>query len=753
MNQRSPSLIDNPRSAPKLLELDAAAIAQTKVQIGKLVAEIAELTKTCEAPSVFYAAMLCRLVTAMAGSGAGVWQRLDDGSWRLLQAFTLPESLVSDLDNHDLNDDQASPVQVVDRLATLVDSELDSNPTGTRTRSKSKQSEDKRLAEDSRPRTRGPTPEHLALLDCVAREQQPILVPPGDIAVGGDRPTNPIQQCLIYSPIPVEAALGRFWLQVVQPPSGGVATQRGFLRFVAQIADLTADFLKTYRLRQFENEQRLFAAAKRLLNDAAKPGDAKAKLSILVDQLRELTGADQVILVQRAYGYQSWQISIASGLNDFDARSEGSQCLAELIQWITRQWPHHRPWVSFSSDRRANDSNHDQLNIGDGLPRERFLSMFSAAAVAWLPLFGGTSKKPNGVGCVLYWSWPAKRPENAALEQLAERAQTLGRLGLDAIRPAQLQNAIDRSERKSQSLGGRAIHCLQSRWGRFAMATAAILCISSIPVPLRIVAPATLQPSNQFRHYAPMDARITKVHVDYGQSVTAGQVLLELEDRQLSNLLDDAVSQQLKSKERRRDIEARLLRGDHLPNDTRYELEGELETLRALTSNEQLRIESLRKQMELLTIRAAKDGVVATWNARQMLQDRPVRVGQILLMIHQPNGPWSADTRLNQQDVGKFLKTVRQGMPMAHCALASHPNQSIPAIYQPDASTAMISASQDNSHESTLCVKFAIPVGELPQRNAGSSARVTIDIGQGPLAWSVFGDAMVSLWAKVRLWI
>ena len=379
--------------------------------------------------------------------------------------------------------------------------------------------------------------------------------------------------------------------------------------------------------------------------------------------------------------------------------------------------------------------------------------MFSAAAVAWLPLFGGTSKQPNGVGCILYWSWPAKRPESAALEQLAERAQILGRLGLDAIRPPQLLNAIDRSERKSQSLGGRAIQCLLSRWGRFAMATAAILSIALIPVPLRIVAPATLQPTIQFRHYAPMDARITKVHVDYGQSVTAGQVLLELEDRQLSNLLDDAVSQQLKSKERRRDIEARLLRGDHLPNDTRNELEGELETLRALASNEQLRIESLRKQMELLTIHATEDGVVATWNARQMLQDRPVRVGQVLLMIHQPNGPWSADTRLNQQDVGKFLRTVRHGVPTAHCALASHPNQSIPAIYLPNGSAAMISTSQDDSHESTLCVKFAIPVCELPQRNAGSSARVTIDIGQGPLAWSVFGDALVSLWAKVRLWI
>jgi len=339
------------------------------------------------------------------------------------------------------------------------------------------------------------------------------------------------------------------------------------------------------------------------------------------------------------------------------------------------------------------------------------------------------------------------------LEQLAERAQTLGRLGLDAIRPAQLQSAIDCSDNRAQSLGLRAIQSLNSRWGRAFIASAAIIGISFIPVPLRIVAPATLQPSMQFRHYAPLDARITKVHVDYGQSVLAGQVLLELEDRQLSNLLDEAISQQLKSKERRRDIEARLLRGDRLQNDVRYELEGELETLRALTSNEQMRVDALNKQMELLTIRATEDGVVATWNAKQMLQDRPVRVGQMLLMIHQPNGPWTADTRLQQQDVGKFIKTVQHGSPTAHCALASHPNQSIPAVYQPNESTAMLSAPRGDSQQSTLCVRFAIPLAELPQRNAGSTGQVTIDIGRGPLAWSVFGDAIVSLWAKVRLWI
>ncbi len=274
MNMRTSTLSESIRSAPKLLDLDAAAIAQTKVQIGALVSEIAEFAKTCESPTAFYPAMLSRLVTAMAGTGAGVWQRSEDGSWQLIQSMNLPESLILDLDDTRLQSMQTASEVSIDRLATIVENELDPKLNVKRLRIEASHREQASSSTDNSSCSRKPSLEHLALLECVAREQQPILVPPGDIASNKERPTNPIQQCLIYSPIPIETEKGRLWLQVVQPPSGGIATQRGYLRFVAQIADLTADFLKTYRLRCFANEERLYAATYQLLQDAAASGNA-----------------------------------------------------------------------------------------------------------------------------------------------------------------------------------------------------------------------------------------------------------------------------------------------------------------------------------------------------------------------------------------------------------------------------------------------------------------------------------------------
>lgn len=753
MYRRSSSLSDSHETTPKLLELDAAAIAQTKLQIGTLVSEIAGLVKTCATPKTFYSAMLSRLVAAMAASGAGIWQQSENGTWRLVQSCTLPESLV--LDQGELSSDPSSNIQPteIERLETIIENELDSIRPLKKTRIDLGSNQLEHPLDDDGLQSRAPSAEHLVLLECIAREQQPVLVPPGDIALNHDRPTNPTQQCLIFSPIPIAPEQGRLWLQVVQPPSGGVATHRGYLRFVAQIADLTADFLKTFRLRQFEVQQRLFSASQQLLKAAAKPGATPTKLRVLVQQLREFTSADQVILLQRTTSDRSWNISLASGLQDIDLRSDGSKCLGDFCRWLTQHWPNNQPWIIHAPDQKSNAPLKSPEFEGDTLPLERFFSMFSAASVAWLPLFGGTSKNPRGVGCILYWSWPAKPPENASLAELTERAQTLARLGLEAIRPSRLQNAMDLAESRPKTLGFLGRYCLTSIWVRSAVATMVFLGIAIIPVPFRIAAPATLQPSAQHRHYAPLDARITKVHVDYGQSVTAGQILIELEDRQLSNLFDDAISQKLKSKERQRDIESRLLRSDHLSSEARNELEGELETLRALADHEAYRIEALRKQLEFLTIRAIEDGIVATWNARQILQERPVRAGQLLLMIQQPNGPWTVDARIEQKDVGKFLAITRNGFPSAKCVLTSHPNQSIPIVYQPDELYSMLSVRQDAPQSSSLCVQFAVPVSELPQRNAGSSAQVTIDIGRGPLVWSVFGDAIVSLWAKVRLWI
>ncbi|MEZ6078455.1 MAG: hypothetical protein R3C56_23125 [Pirellulaceae bacterium] len=99
-----------------------------------------------------------------------------------------------------------------------------------------------------------PSPPHERILRCVIAEGQPILVPPGSVKVEADRPHNPLSDALIIIPVRIQDEV-EFLLEVIQRPSGGPAAQRGYLRFVAQMADLMADYLRRQQLREFQSDR------------------------------------------------------------------------------------------------------------------------------------------------------------------------------------------------------------------------------------------------------------------------------------------------------------------------------------------------------------------------------------------------------------------------------------------------------------------------------------------------------------------
>jgi hypothetical protein len=60
------------------------------------------------------------------------------------------------------------------------------------------------------------------------------------------------------------------------------------------------------------------------------------------------------------------------------------------------------------------------------------------------------------------------------------------------------------------------------------------------------------------------------------------------------------------------------------------------------------------------------DGEVLTWNVRQLLEDRPVSRGQVLLTVGDLSGPWKLDLRLPDSQTGHVLaaKEAQPGKPL-----------------------------------------------------------------------------------------
>lgn len=732
------------QQAPKLLELDAAVVSQTKSQISTIVADIAAMAGKSLELQEYVRELLPKVVSAMAASGAAFWNVDSDGQWQLVGHVNLPFRLLDEnLDESALLD------QVESLLEEAIQTPSNRHQTAFEARQPREASSNNPFSLASSKFAR-PSKLHQRLLDQVAREMQPVLIPPGDSAAFDDRPTNPTDEFLIYVPVPVEAILGRWWLQVIQPPSGGVATQRGYLRFVAQIADLVADFLKSCRLRAFEQQSQLFRLSERLFEHVSHDLSEKKLLQSMIQSLRELTAADQVFLMHRSSLREMWHITATSSMQEVDRASEGMKCISDAVNEVVALCPVDGTWYRLSRDRREPASKDPATAI------DRFNAVFASALSGWIPLVGADQNSQTGIGVLVYWSWPSDRPDQKRLVELLPNAQRLARIALKIINPSSMINAFESVHPKMGFLKRLVFQSFQSLAMRVILGCLALVAIALIPVPLTLRAPATLEPVAQTRYYAPSDSQIKSIYVDYGDRVTAGQVLLELEDRNLSALLDDAIANQVKSLQRQHEVEIRLLREDQLPSSTRHELEAELETLRAISNHQESRVDYLRTKAETLIVRAKEDGVVATWNAKQLLADRPVRVGQWLLAVYQEEGPWMVEARIPEHQVGRFIDTARasQASTMdASVILDSHPMNTIPAVYSDSLSCASLTTLGPNGNQSELLVRFNVPVSSLPHRSAGAAAQLKLSMGRGVLIQSLCGDALAKVWAKVRLWL
>ena len=270
----SDTLVD--RRSP--LPLDNAFVQQTKDQIRAIVESIAKLAHAPIEPNEFVLAVLPKVASAMGATGAALWQQFPDLTWRLLGNLNLPNVLL-DVAAENNSERPAGQVGItafeqLDFLETQLRAATEATPTTEN-------------SNDQCANRLQPSESHLSVLNAVARERQPILIPPCDALLNRDRPINPTSELLIYAPLLIPKEQGNYWLQIVQSPSGGPASQRGYLRFVAQMADLMSDYFRSHRLRVFERDREYLKLAQNIMNELASTLNPKLGVAKLMKSIRE----------------------------------------------------------------------------------------------------------------------------------------------------------------------------------------------------------------------------------------------------------------------------------------------------------------------------------------------------------------------------------------------------------------------------------------------------------------------------------
>jgi len=249
--------------------------------------------------------------------------------------------------------------------------------------------------------------------------------------------------------------------------------------------------------------------------------------------------------------------------------------------------------------------------------------------------------------------------------------------------------------------------------------------------------------------YAPWDALVARIDVASGQEVRAGQVLLVLRSEELESKLLLARHER---GEKLKQISAIMAEVAATPApENELELRGKRAALQVAVAGLDRQIQLLQSQLDALVVRSAIDGVVATFQVEEILRERPVRRGELLLEVMRTAGSWRLELDVPEHRLGHILEAQDRLPPGGRLAvryvLATQPTRTHQALLVPPAST----RSQLAEREGTIVPMHAEPAGEVPaQRQIGAELTARIICRPRALGYVLFGDVIE--FVRKRFW-
>ena len=221
-------------------------VNQTRHEITEIVREVALAVRSDRTLNQFFGFLADRVLRAMAAEGVVVWQRVAD-----------PHS------EHEHWTARA-------RLGPLTDRSFNELETTI----------------------------HDRLLQEISESATPVVVPPTPHAVEQSVPANPAPYPAALAPIESSAS-GRgaeYVLEVFLEPGGSVATQRGYLRFVAQMSDLAGEFIRRDEVRRWQHHRNRRVQLETVKQSLHEANDEARISNLLVDAIADTFGFARVAL-------------------------------------------------------------------------------------------------------------------------------------------------------------------------------------------------------------------------------------------------------------------------------------------------------------------------------------------------------------------------------------------------------------------------------------------------------------------------
>ncbi|MDZ4820342.1 MAG: HlyD family efflux transporter periplasmic adaptor subunit [Planctomycetota bacterium] len=580
---------------------EAHLVDQTRQQIRGLIGEIESLARSNLAPQEFYAGFLSRVVQAVGAEAGAVWALGESGRLELAYQVNL-------------------------RSTRLADRKEDQE-------------------------------RHGRLLRKVVGTGEGMLVQPqsgdGDGQVG-----NPTDFLLVLGALRSDQEIQGV-VEIFQRSGGLPAVERGYLRFLLQMCAVASEYLKTHQLRLFTDQQVMWTQLEqftRTVHDGLNPRNTAYTIA---NEGRRLIECDRVsVAIQKG---RKCKIQAISGQESFDRRSNTVSSLDRLASIVNRGG--EAVWYS-------GDTSNMPPQIEEAI--ERYVDESHTKALAILPLFQPVPesttpdrpKAPKIVGALI-------------IEQITEDAFTPGMMRrIEVVRDhsaSALTNSIEhnslfllpvwRAIGKSRVLV--AARNLPKTLAVMALLVGLVLSMLLIRVDFKLHGKGSLEPVVVQNIYANVPGTVREVSAlaEHDAKVNKDDVLLKLENSELSNSITDLVGKINASSKKEHALQDQLSsirQGSPEAELQRAKITGELQEVLEMQDSYAAQLEIAKQHAEYLTVRSPMTGRVLDWQLREKLISRPVSRGDLLLSIADPTAEWEVALRVPEDRMGHIMRAKNQ---------------------------------------------------------------------------------------------
>lgn len=671
------------------MSVNQQTVEETKQQIRGLVNEIAALAKSGATAEEFYPELLQRIVTALAAPGGAVWLLDDDRQMRL---------------QYQINAEPAI------------------------------------LQEESEDAQR-----HKRLIRRVAQSGQSLLVPPYSGTTDGDAEGNPTRYLLVLAPLKHDGHADGL-IEVFQRPDTAPETQKGYLRFLQQMCELAAEWLRSQKLRVFSDRQVLWQQADSFARATHESLDMAETAYIVANEGRRLIGCDRVSVAIKRGG--KCRVQAISGQDTIENRSN---IVAALNKLATR--------VVAAGEPLWHDGTTEDLppQIEEAL--EDYVDQSYGRNIAVLPLRQPQRKANDAQGAAGQIDRDGSHRGEVIGALIVEQIESdippdIFRARVDLVYEhgtRAIANSLTHSSLFMMPVWrtlGRMMWLFRSRTLPKTLAVMGLIvaigaALVLVPLELELEAEGTIEPDVRREVFAPIDGEVIEVLVDHGAILEAGQPIVNLRNPKLEIELTELLGQIQTSTAELSRVRGIMTERRGLEANERQQLQGEelefkvrLESLR-----EKLKLQQAR--MEQLVIRAPINGTVVTWDVEKTLRSRPVMTGQVLLEIADLTQPMHLELKMPDKRMShldrRILEVDQPDIPVTYI-LATDPDAPLDARLPRDEIQLRAQGDQENG---SIVKMRAIPEREsLAKMNPRPGAKVIADVrcGQRASGFVVFHE-------------